>query len=573
MVVSSFGTVHLHAQELITVAGRIQDSASKQGISYATVAVLNKSRGTVSDFDGRFSLQGIEQTDSLKVSCVGYHTLILGALDATELQTIILHRRTQEIQGVPILADYSFLYDVLDDCKALETAIEDTSKVYYSFETWKNNRKVESVDSYFNGHFSNYRVNDLKFKQGRLALKEENSTIHISSETSRLFTMFNMFDKPIHFPANPFALNKRAMKKRYKLKLITQYMDHGHEVMHIGFKPRNPEDDIFSGEVWVDTELNQILKIDLTLTESNQHPFVPHMFIDSIQSVDLHISNSYTLKEKGVLIDKIQFEYKVNYLTSDGLVGAVDSRAITYAFNYEEPFDLPKFEFSEGAYMDYIRINASPANAFFWENFNEFEHRDVVEGHNAFLEDEEALSDGQLFKPNQWLKNGLFEAPYVPWSENRVFFKRSKLNQKPIVAQQFTMPSSQYNLNVQVYMDVNELNDSLHVLTSAIFDPYTSYYYYPQGREGNVFLNIWFDFVEAEHREFVKEISLENLSKEDLYLRHDAFMEKLNNLRSEYYKDVEHGTNEEGLQKWNTIVLERMGIDNLSIFLEEDAEY
>ncbi len=55
-----------------TIEGKITDASTNEPIPFANIYFPGTTIGTISDFDGKFSLQFSTPIDSLKVSCVGY---------------------------------------------------------------------------------------------------------------------------------------------------------------------------------------------------------------------------------------------------------------------------------------------------------------------------------------------------------------------------------------------------------------------------------------------------------------------------------------------------------------------
>jgi hypothetical protein len=72
-------TLNSFSQEKI-IKGVIKDVESKSFLQYVTIGISNKSIGTVSSFDGKFSLklnESINENDLVTFSYVGYQTKIV----------------------------------------------------------------------------------------------------------------------------------------------------------------------------------------------------------------------------------------------------------------------------------------------------------------------------------------------------------------------------------------------------------------------------------------------------------------------------------------------------------------
>lgn len=74
-------THFVHSQE---IAGRVVDAETGDPIAYASVGVVERTLGTLTDTTGRFSLDVPVKLDgdSLRISCVGYGELTMSVADA-----------------------------------------------------------------------------------------------------------------------------------------------------------------------------------------------------------------------------------------------------------------------------------------------------------------------------------------------------------------------------------------------------------------------------------------------------------------------------------------------------------
>src|SRR5205809_948344 len=61
-------------QKIYTIKGRVTDKATGEGIPFVSIAPKGTTSGTMSDVDGRYSLQIRQLVDSLVVLSLGYRT-------------------------------------------------------------------------------------------------------------------------------------------------------------------------------------------------------------------------------------------------------------------------------------------------------------------------------------------------------------------------------------------------------------------------------------------------------------------------------------------------------------------
>ena len=129
------------------------------------------------------------------------------------------------------------------------------------------------------------------------------------------------------------------------------------------------------------------------------------------------------------------------------------------------------------------------------------------------------------------------------------------------------LPSRRYFLQAYLYLDVNTFNDSTHYLVKAVYDPFRSYFHYPNSKRGDAFMNMYFDLFEIEKRKL--EMYLLNLNSRDRNVLKSAYDASLGNVLQEsrhYIKDVERGKDKLSFKRWNVYVRENLSIDNIEFY-------
>ena len=115
-------------------------------------------------------------------------------------------------------------------------------------------------------------------------------------------------------------------------------------------------------------------------------------------------------------------------------------------------------------------------------------------------------------------------------------------------------------------MDLNYLKDSMDVKTGVVLDPYTSYYHYPPSQEGRAFLNLFFDLMEVRRRDLETKIRQPGLSMADIHRVYKAHMVEVEREKRQFFREVKRGLAPAEMRKWNALVHERLGIDNIALF-------
>jgi hypothetical protein len=550
----------------IVLSGKIVNAQNKEVVPYANIYNKNSGKGAISNDNGAFNLSGLSNGDTLVISYVGFERQVFIVTVNNANLLLKMKPKAQELGAFVITANNSYLYHLISRCSKNSKSTARKAKTYFSLESTVNGEQVEMVESYYNGTYKNGDVSQLELKQGRIALAPFDRKFFVSTETSKALNMHHLFAENAHFPGALFELNKKRLSKIYDLSLSTKFLnEEGSPIIVIDFVPKENVDENFYGRVWIDSLSAQVLKVNLNVLDAENHPFLPLGNVDSLKQVTLSITKTYQSINNEMTINSVDFNYQVKYVTHQKQYVEVATKAILYAYDYQTQFNLPFFKFTTSMYEDYRKINATPYNQFFWQNINEFGMKDVKESNQKFLKSHSSLMNQNIFIGTEYLKNGIFEQPYVSWSENRIALKSSSSEPTFYKAQLGSTPSEKYNLSAQIYCDINLLNDSLNVITSTVFDPFDSFYYYEMDANGAAFINMYFDLVEIERQDFLQSIKTKTKRSEV----EQAYLFSKQKLEIElkiFLKEVQRGTNEEGMVKWNAFILRNLKIDNLVQF-------
>lgn len=81
VAVALAATHFAHSQE---IAGSVVDAETGESIAYASVGVVEQTLGTLTDTIGHFSLSvsSLHDNDTLRISCIGYHSLAMSVAEA-----------------------------------------------------------------------------------------------------------------------------------------------------------------------------------------------------------------------------------------------------------------------------------------------------------------------------------------------------------------------------------------------------------------------------------------------------------------------------------------------------------
>lgn len=548
-----------------SIQSRLLDQVTAEPLPYASIYNASTQNGTVSNLEGYFTLQKVQVGDTLTISYIGYETTEIIVSNEAFPTTIYLTSKLESLNEIVVLGENTLLYILLNRCKKNLSYKEQTAKTYFSLETFAKGKQVELVESYYNGIYAGYDTESLELKNGRIALSDINGRFFTSTETSKAFYLYELFSANAYFPSSPFELSKKKLRSIYQLQLISRYEDENrHPIYVIGYSPKVDSGQSFQGEVWIDSLEAQVIKVNLQIENAQVHPFYA-IGKDSLLQVDIDITKTFGRDEKKIRTSAIDFNYQLEYQTTEGISYDVSTNAFLHAYNYDKAFVLPYFEYTDGNYLDYLKINATPYNEYFWENIDEFNMGDVRDKNDFFLSTKAKLDNRTIFSNNDYFKKGLLEHPYIFWNESRIHFENRAIeNEEDRYPDDFI--SDDYNFNVKLFMDVNELNDSIHVVTKTIFDPFETYSDLIQDSVSSAFVNMYFDLVEIQRRALVKEISQVDKSFETIHSLYEKRQEKINKELEKFVDQTRRGYDKLAMIKWNTHIKDSIGIDNLRTF-------
>ncbi|MBF4466834.1 carboxypeptidase-like regulatory domain-containing protein [Flavobacterium sp. LC2016-12] len=175
-----------------SIQGKVLDSL-KNPIQYANVGILNKPIGTVTDKNGEFnfSIENALESDTLKISCLGYDT-----------QEIIIKNLSISFkEKVIVLKNY---FEKLDEIVVSKNNMKD-----YSEGKEKTDTKHQVI--FANPNFENFNLGT-----------EIGRKFSLGNKTPSFLTNFKFFIKDNNFEMVKFRVNIYSLKNNRPNKKINQ---------------------------------------------------------------------------------------------------------------------------------------------------------------------------------------------------------------------------------------------------------------------------------------------------------------------------------------------------------------
>lgn len=586
------------------IKATVKDSKTKESLDFCNVSVKGTNKGTITNADGVFSISVDLSKDALLFSYLGYETQSIQAATLLQKRVVFLIKEDFTLQEVSVHSDNDYLYDIMVNCreKLIKNKVKKVAKVYYGMETesktismeyqtsegsqiynkansQQKEEPVELLECFYNGQFKGTNVEGLYFKNGRTALAAIDNYF-LTLNSSKAISKIILSDKNENFPAIPFQFNKSSMKKRFNLE--QQYCDGNN--YNIKFSTKTNVKDCFSGEVWIEKGTYDILKICLKKEKTITHPFLPIFPSDSISNVSFDITNTYK-NDGGIIVpDHIKFNYSFTYTSRrDTQMTAIlknvnreiNSKGIMYFYDYDHPFILPYFSYSND-FNDYNKMSFIPYNEKFWNNnatiIQTEKQREnfsiLINKGNLINYREGNYGHSFLTMLTHFNQEQLFEFFYAFWSADKRLIPNKTSQQFETFSKEIinkSIKTDLYNLKAQILLDITESSDSLFCKSYTVFDNEQSYFHLPIDSNTNAFINMYFDICEIERRKMQDKLNQNNFIISQIDSIYKGAIENMNNVTKYYLKEVEAGENDKLFHKWNNYVIENLNIDNIKL--------
>ena len=338
------------AQEGV-LRGTVLDSISRTPISSASLAIKGLAGGTRTNPEGKFRITIVRRKLDLTVTSVGYNPVTIHLDSVPDREIIIaLTRRYHTLGGVTV-RNKKLRYRNKDNpaVDLIRHVIDNKAKnrmEAYSYAAYEKYEKLQlSIDKSNASKLGQNKLmkpyhflvenGDTTKLEGRtlspVYLEETLSDVYyrkspektktivlgkrkvdfgefidmqgVSSFLNRLYQDFDVYDNNISVFTNLFLSPIADLAPTFYMYFIEDTtVVEGHQVVRLSFRPRNPNDLLFRGTMWVTLDSNYaIQKLRLLVSKSINFNFVREMKID--QDFERLSNGRYLLAKSDVLGD------------------------------------------------------------------------------------------------------------------------------------------------------------------------------------------------------------------------------------------------------------------------------
>lgn len=543
-----------------TLEATVIDADHEDPLPYATVMINNSDKGTLTNLEGRFSLL-VDKEDSIRISFIGYETLVLPASAIITDPLISLSAQSVTLSSATVYANDDFLYELVAKAgKRLEQVHEQKSKAYFQIVSTTNEQPVEMVQGYYNSQHNNQGLKKLSLKSGRVALAAQDSSYFASLGTTQALGALNLRIPNESFPGIPLQYNRNGIRRRYRLERRADYSND--QLLHIAFEPIRNNRKHFGGEIWIDRQDYTVHKLILRQKDLRYHPLRPVWRASEIERLDLELSYNFEVTGTTVRLSHISWLYAV-FLTHDlqGVeeVTQINTEGILRCYDDGQEFFIPLYDYAAG-HNDYRKISFLPYNQEFWQR------------NHGLVYTQAQLEQMQFFYRSGLLLNFdvQSESPFFPenniyWSgETRLAYYGDVEEEDETALRKKTRVSitRDYDVTVQIFLDVNPSDTGLVYTSATVLDAFKTSFVIEDNAYDAYFLNVFFDLCEIERQALMERIEASDESFATIRQLYQEATQNIAAIKRQYFKEVERGTDLKAMRNWSNRVWKVLRIDN-----------
>ena len=542
-----------------TLTCRVVDAQERAALPYATVLVKGGTRGTITNAEGWFEVPQQAAMDSLRISYVGYRSVVLPLSAVCNAADIPLERATVQLAMAEVRPEADLYERVLAASAWLWNAPVVKSKLFFGLETHSDEQPVEVLQAYYSASFKAAMLTGLEFEQGRVGITPKDDRHFINFNTARAFALLDIHAKQGPFPRSPFACSSvRRLKKEHQVELVSA--GEGPEgVDHVRVLPRGDARRSFTLDLWLVAGSAQVRALELSCTDCLHHPFVPLLPGGSIDAVDLRYKQTWSTNAPH-LPELMELEYITTYSGID-FRERFHTHAIMHAFDPGTPFIPALFPWRPGL-EEYRMIAWMPQNPSFWQRMRpplptERQLRD-----QAFIAAHDVRASA--WYTTQERAHDLLRPIYTAWSAER------RLDLGHVQRRWEPRPNGvpdphKVDLQAHLYLALDTTGGEFRHFSVAVFDELRSFHAAPAKPWTRAFLNIYFDLCELERRRMEHALTAPGMDVERARTIHALHVAGLEETLDDLMAATRKGQAGTVLGSWNATVLAELGIDNLQL--------
>ncbi|MCB0794419.1 MAG: carboxypeptidase-like regulatory domain-containing protein [Flavobacteriales bacterium] len=537
------------------IEARVIDGASSEPLPYATVLLNGKSKGTISNAEGRFRVPLGSASDSLRVSYVGYRPVMVPLSIALDGKDILMDRTVHELGEAVIRPGEDPYKRFVAASNWMRRAPEVSSKLYFGLETHSDDIPVEVMEGYFNATFKAAVLRSLRYKQGIIGLAPKAGRHFINYNTASALVFLDIHGRQPWFPTSPFSFNTiRELRTHYSVEWVSTGT--GSEgVDQLVAVPREGNAGAFKAFLWLVPGRPTARALELQCINCARHPLVPLFDHGRIDTVDLRYKQIWSMNGPA-MPEVIQVDYTVAY-TDPAFHDRYRTSVVLYAYDRGQQFIPTLFPWKNGL-NEYPMIAWMPRDTAFWERMS------------PPVPTERQTRDREIVLRNDVTRNAWFDSlrldhhhlrpHYLAWSKD-LWVDSTHLSGVPVDRPNDGRSPPNVQLRTHLYLDMDTTGGTLHHRTLAVLDAQASWYLYPWEPWASAYCTLFLDLCEIERRALEERLNEPGMTLSRARQLHKEHTQRMKDEQKRFLMAVESQLIQ--LRSWNVRVRETLGVDRL----------
>ena len=426
--------------QLTKIMGTVRDGQSKEAIPFVNVVIPGTTTGTLTDFNGNYSLEFRVNTDSISAFLIGYNRSTK-KIQHNQFQTIDFELIPQDFnlpeltityQGNPaeVLMKKVFRNKEKNTMQSFQayqyeayTKIElDANNINERFKNRKVFKNFDFIWSYIdtstlNGKsylpvFITETMSDIYFRKSPRSRKEiitassmsgfKNSSVsqflgNLSEQVDVYKNFIPLFEKNFVSPVADFAI------EYYKFYLVDSAYNGNRWCYHVMFKPRRKQELTFTGNLWINDTSFAVTHFKMRIAEDANVNFINDLEVE--QQFEW-TGNQFWM----ITLDKLSTDFNI-LDNSKKTIGFYGHRTTIYS-NFQ--FDIPENKkFFKSPADVFIDPEATDKPAEFWDNKRPEKLSEKEKGIYVMIDSVKSIP---IFKTYSDIIYGVF-AGYLNWGK------------------------------------------------------------------------------------------------------------------------------------------------------------
>lgn len=332
-----------NTNQTIVIRGKVINKSNGSPIPFASISLAGTSKGTSSNEDGEFQLALGKLPSELFISHLSHEKKLVYVYDDSDEIVIDLIPAQTTLQEITVTAkgnkksNYQLVKKAYNLLSKSQSDVK-YGKAFYRQKSSREDKYTEIFEMFYDVKYSSNGIEDWAVQEGRYAFQtDEEYAIFLYNKNftllSRLFPIQQPATDSYIIPVNP------EVKKLFDLKLENVLKSDDRYIAVISFTPKiSLQTPIASGEIYIDLDNHQVLKMKGTLIEEDLDMISLGENDSKWENNQLDFQVSFLDDQSGqLLMDFIRIDHHFDYYYQSKYIGKIKTSSLLTFYEHYSP--------------------------------------------------------------------------------------------------------------------------------------------------------------------------------------------------------------------------------------------